>query len=280
MDEQVRILCVDDEENVLRSLKRLFLDSEYEIHIAASGDEGLEILRKTEPVQIIISDYRMPKMNGVDFLKEVYRHWPDTIRIVLSGYADTASIVEAINVGHIYKFIPKPWNDAELKVAISNALDRYFIKQKNIQLTKELEAKNRELQEINNNLEVLVTERTADLMMQNKILNCSQNILDSLPVAVIGIDPEGQIVQCNKLGLEFFSSEKGYIMGRDRWDSLPDEINTFIEDVTEKGALSANIPRNGADIRIKGVHMKYSNGQEGIILIFDRNRVNVNGNCK
>jgi len=258
MYELVSILCVDDEENVLKSLKRLFLDSEFEILLAKSGEEGLEILRKTEPVQIVISDYRMPKMNGVDFLKEVYKHWPDTIRIVLSGYADTVAIIEAINIGHIYKFIPKPWNDAELKVAISNALDRYFIKQKNIQLTKELEAKNREFQEINNNLERLVAERTANLMMQNKMLTCSQNILDSLPLAVIGIDLEGQIVQCNKSGDDLFGRGNGNVMGMYAHDSLP-----------EKGSDSASMQSDGMRILVKGVHMKYSGGQEGIILVIE-----------
>lgn len=275
MDEQIKILCVDDEENVLRSLKRIFLDTDYEIIAATSGDEGLEILKKTGPIQIVISDYRMPKMNGVDFLKEVYKHWPDTVRIVLSGYADTAAIVEAINVGHIYKFIPKPWNDAELKVAISNALDRYFIKLKNTQLAKELELKNTELREINNNLERLVSERTADLVLQNKILTSSQNILDSLPVAVIGIDPEGQIVQCNKLGGELFNGGNGNIMGTDIRDSLPEEINTLVENVAEKGSLTVRIPVNGSDIRVKGVHMKYASGQEGTILIFDEVEVKV-----
>jgi len=231
MDEHIRILCVDDEENVLKSLKRLFLDSEYEIFIAKSGEEGLELLRKTGHVQIVISDYRMPKMNGIDFLKEVYRYWPDTVRIVLSGYADTAAIIEAINIGHIYRFIPKPWNDDELKLAISNALDRYYIKEKNVMLTKELEEKNMELQKINSGLERVVEERTSDLMMQNKMLISSQNILDSLPVAVIGMDLEGQIVQSNKLGLELFIMEKGNIMGTHRMDSLPDEINAIAEDV-------------------------------------------------
>lgn len=278
MNEQIRILCVDDEENVLMSLKRIFLDSDYEILTAASGDEGLEILRNSEVIQIVISDYRMPKMNGVDFLKEVYQHWPDTVRIVLSGYADTASIVEAINEGQIYKFIPKPWNDTELKTAISDALERYFIKKKNIQLTKELEEKNRELKEINNNLEKLVAERTSNLLIQNKILTSSQNILDSLPVGVIGIDPDGQIVQCNKLGLELFRNENGNIMGMDSKDSLPEEINTFIEKVAQEGKLSAQIQRNGDNVSIKGTHMKYSNGQEGIILVFDRKGGNDHGN--
>jgi len=276
MDEQIRILCVDDEENVLRSLKRIFLDNDYEIITAASGEEGLEILGRAGPVQIIISDYRMPKMNGVDFLRKVYKLWPHTIRIVLSGFADTVAIIEAINIGHIYKFIPKPWNDDELKVEISNALDRYFIGQKNLQLAKELEAKNRELQEINNNLEMLVAQRTFDLMMQNGMLTCSQNILEPLPVAVIGIDAAGQIVQCNRLGSELFSAA-GNIMGTDRRDSLPEKINNLIEHVPGNGNLCSRISENGTAFRVKGVHMKYSGGQEGVILVFDRE--GENGNC-
>jgi len=280
MDEHIRILCVDDEENVLKSLKRLFLDSEYEIFIAKSGEEGLELLRKTGHVQIVISDYRMPKMNGIDFLKEVYRYWPDTVRIVLSGYADTAAIIEAINIGHIYRFIPKPWNDDELKLAISNALDRYYIKEKNVMLTKELEEKNMELQKINSGLERVVEERTSDLMMQNKMLISSQNILDSLPVAVIGMDLEGQIVQSNKLGLELFIMEKGNIMGTHRMDSLPDEINAIAEDVFKQGKLSAQVQIDGEGMNIKGVHMKFSDGQEGVILVFDKDREKDNGNSK
>ncbi|RJQ44151.1 MAG: response regulator [Nitrospiraceae bacterium] len=270
MDEQIRLLCVDDEENVLKALKRIFLDSDYEIITASSGSEGLEILKETEPIQVVISDYRMPAMNGVDFLREVYRNWPDTVRIVLSGYADTASIVEAINEGHIYKFIPKPWNDDELKVSISNALDRYFIKQKNNILTKELAEKNRELLEINNNLEKVVEKRTSDLILQNRILTCSQNILDALPVAVIGIDPDGQIVQCNKLGLDMFMMESGNILGMDRRDSLPVELNALIEDIMKKGDITASIQKNGSSVSVKGVHMEHEHGQEGIILVLDR----------
>ncbi len=73
----------------------------------------------------------MPNMNGVEFLREVRTRWPDTVRIVLSGYADTASIVSAINEGEIYRFIPKPWNDDDLKVTIANAIERYHLLKKN-----------------------------------------------------------------------------------------------------------------------------------------------------
>ncbi len=270
MDDQINILCVDDEKNVLRSIERLFLDSDYEIMTASSGDEGLDILNNNRTIQLVISDYRMPKMNGVDFLREVYDKWPETIRIVLSGYADTASIVEAVNDGHIYKFIPKPWNDDELKVTIAKALDHYNVKQKNVQLTKALEESNEELKDINSNLENLVEERTSELMLQNKILSASQNILDSLPIAVMGIEPEGSIVQCNKKGLEYFSIEQGNVLGLHRADALPDDINSFIDKVIETGEHADDLGDNGTNMHAKGIYMNFSTGQQGAILVFDK----------
>ncbi len=277
MDDEVTILCVDDEKNVLKSLERLFLDTDYEILTASSGEDGLNLMKSNENIQIVMSDYRMPQMNGVEFLKEVCALRPETVRIVLSGYADTSSIVEAINEGQIYKFIPKPWNDDELKVTISNALEHYFMQQKNIQLTKELEIKNQELLKINNNLEKLVEERTLDLQLQNRILTSSQNILDSLPVAVIGVDPEGLIAQCNQTGRDLFSGQEGSLMGMDRQGALPEEVNTFIEETAEKGFMTGTISNNGTSLNVKGVHMKFSGGQEGVILVIDKENEHGNG---
>ncbi|MBI4681677.1 MAG: response regulator [Nitrospirae bacterium] len=269
MNEAVKILCVDDEKSVLKALERLFLDTDYEIITAESGDEGLDILKNTAQIQLVVSDFRMPRMNGVDFLKEVYNIRPDTVRIVLSGYADTAAIVEAINEGKIYKFIPKPWNDDELKITISHALEHFFTKQRNIELALQLERANTELMEINSSLERLVEERTSELMMQNRILTASQNILDALPVGVVGIDPEGLIVQCNKKGLEIFRLDEGNILGMDRRDSLPEDINNLIEVIIREKTLTAHIADNGSHISAKGVYMQHSTGQEGIILVLD-----------
>jgi two-component system NtrC family sensor kinase len=269
MNGDIKILCVDDERNVLKALERLFLDSDYEIITAESGEEGLEILKDTEPVQLIISDYRMPGMNGVDFLKEVCNLKPDTIKIVLSGYADTASIVEAINEGRIYKFVPKPWNDDDLKVTVSNALDYYFAQEKNIQLSMELEAKNDELREINFNLEQVAGERTTELVKHDIMLTRSQNILNSLPVGVVGIDQEGLIVQCNRKGLSLLCKDEANVVGMNRRDFFCEEINKFIEEVKEKGALFGHVVNNGTAIRVKGVYMNDSGGQEGIILALE-----------
>lgn len=269
MDEEVKILCVDDEKNVLKALERLFFDYEYEIITAMSGEEGLDLLKKEDHIKVIISDYRMPGMNGVDFLKTVYEKRPETVRIVLSGYADTASIVEAINEGQIYKFIPKPWNDDDLKVTISNAIDYYFMQQKNVQLARELEMKNEKLQEINDNLEHLVRKRTVDLEMRNKILNASQNILNSLPIAVLGVDSEGVIVQCNRKGQDIFGSEDISVVGMDRGSLFPEGMDNIFEVLAGEDFCSGQIFRNGTNFRVKAVNMKDFNGQEGVILVVD-----------
>jgi two-component system NtrC family sensor kinase len=163
MGEQIRILFVDDERNVLRSLKRTFLDEDYEILTASSGAEGIAVLQSITPIQLVISDYRMPEMNGVDFLREVCHRWPETLRIVLSGYADTASIVSAINKGHIYKFIAKPWNEDELKITIVNAIERYYLDKENKQLAESLKTKNDQLEILNDDLELQVAEKTGNV---------------------------------------------------------------------------------------------------------------------
>jgi two-component system NtrC family sensor kinase len=120
--EQIKILCVDDERNVLRALDRVFIDDDYEITLAGSGEEGLQITEESGPFHVVISDYRMPVMNGVDFLKLVFDRWPGTIRIILSGHADSNAILAAIRDGYIHLAIHKPWDDNDLRATIQNCV--------------------------------------------------------------------------------------------------------------------------------------------------------------
>ena len=220
MADREYVLCVDDERNVLRSLERLCLEEPYTVLTADSSAAGLAILEK-QFCPVVISDYRMPDMSGVAFLREVRKRWPDTVRIVLSGYADVASIVSAINEGEIYKFIPKPWNDDELKVAIANALDKYRLQQENKRLTAELVAKNAELEQLTRNQEKIIEEKTADLLIQNRSLQLAQTILNMLPLAVIGIDNEGMIVHLNRFASAMFRSS-GIMVGETAQSVLPE----------------------------------------------------------
>jgi PAS domain S-box-containing protein len=124
------LLIVDDEENILQSLRRLLRRDGYVIHLAGGGEAGLEVLAK-EPIGVIVSDQRMPGMTGSEFLSRVKEQWPNTVRIVLSGYTELNSITEAINNGAIYKFLTKPWDDNQLREHIAEAFSRHEMKNEN-----------------------------------------------------------------------------------------------------------------------------------------------------
>ncbi len=268
MDDETRILCVDDEKNVLKALTRLFMDEEFEVFTASSGEEGLKILSEDIEVKVIISDYRMPQMNGVEFLKEVCARRPETIRIVLSGYADTASIVSAINEGQIYKFIPKPWNDDELKITIRNAVHVFDLNKKNVELTSELKESNEELRLLNENLEGLVQDRANELIFQNKILVRSQNILDSLPIGVLGLDEGEEIVQCNAKCDEILT-QAGGLIGRKVREILPREVTDALAEIREGNSSSEWIVITDTNYRVRSAPVVSAEGQQGFVLVFD-----------
>lgn len=265
--EHIRILCIDDERNVLRSIQRLFLDEGIEVITAGSGEEGVKILGEVSPIHLVISDYRMPGMDGVEFLEQVYDRWPETIRIVLSGYADIASIVEAVNKGHIYQFIPKPWNDDELQLAVSNALDTYFLQKRNVELTRDLKKANDELLIINQKLESMVEERTLEIQFQNQVLKMSQNILDALPVGVVGMDSEGLVVQCNQRAKDILFDKEVFFFGMNRRGSMPEEANAIIDKIMIEGEMSGCTVIQGARIRYIGNIERYANHQEMVLLV-------------
>jgi two-component system, NtrC family, sensor kinase len=273
MEEPLRILFVDDEKNVLRAIERLFLDEGYEILTATSGSDGLDILGRVSPLQIVISDYRMPGMNGVEFLREVRERWPETVRIVLSGYADTVAVVAAINEGQIYKFIPKPWNDDELKVTISNAVDRYFLYKRNIQLTDELRRSNEELGSLNERLDELVEKRVAKLIGIDNIQAFTRNVLDLLPVAVVGMDGKGALVMCNRRGNEMLFERECAVPGLTLREALPASVNLAVDKVFADGRFCGDIFVKSRSMRTTGALIKYPDGKRGVILVLEEEKV-------
>lgn len=258
---------MDDERNVLRSIQRLFLDDRYEILTATSGEEGLDILQRVAPLQIVISDYRMPGMSGVDFLKEVCERWPDTVRIVLSGYADTVAVVSAINEGQIYKFIPKPWNDDELKVTVSNAVDRYFLHKKNMQLTEELRKSNEELSALNQSLDELVETRVSKLIGLDNIRAFTSEVLDMLPLAVIGMDKSGALVMSNKEGRKLLFGNCCVIPGMKRREALPDSVNLVVDNIVDAGKYCGNVSVDSRKFLVNGARINYPDGRSGVVLV-------------
>jgi class 3 adenylate cyclase len=135
-EDKLSILYVDDEEQNLISFKAAFR-RHYTIFTANSGKTGLEILQN-EKVSLIITDQRMPEMTGVQFLEKVIPAYPDTIRMILTGFSDIEVIIDAINTGRVFRYITKPWDTGELKMTIDNACQMYRLQQNNKLLLEEL----------------------------------------------------------------------------------------------------------------------------------------------
>lgn len=140
MHSAYKLLCVDDETANTRLLERLFRDS-YEVFTASSGAEALEIL-SVHDVAVIISDQRMPGMAGIDFLQQAAEMRPQTVRIMVTGYTDAGTLVEAINSGVVYKYVTKPWDNEDLAATVKRALQHY----ETMKAQRQLQLQNERLQ--------------------------------------------------------------------------------------------------------------------------------------
>lgn len=202
--DAIRILVVDDEKKILRAVERLFFEDKYDVMTASSAKDGLSILSDMMPVQVVISDYRMPEMNGIEFLKHVNRRWPDVVKVILSGYEDSGKVIPFIDEGKIDKLILKPWNNNELRVSIANAVEIYELRKRNRELADELNRTNNTLQDLNNNMEEIIAEKTAELESIQKDIAQSER-LASLETIAAGIAHEV------KSPLERIIEEAGYV---------------------------------------------------------------------
>jgi len=149
--ERNAILCIDDEPNVLNALHRL-LQRDYKVSVAESVEKAFEILRDKE-IDLVICDQRMPKMTGIEVLKKVKQEHPDTMRFLLTAYADLEVAIAAINEGGVHRFITKPWNNEELKLVIRDAFAQYWLRMENRLLTDKIASHYRELLKRNQQLQ-------------------------------------------------------------------------------------------------------------------------------
>jgi len=151
------ILYIDDEEDNLTVFNAAFRRN-YKIHVATSAQRGLEIMKKND-IHLVITDQRMPEMTGIEFLEKIIPHYPNCIRMILTGFSDVEAIIQAINNGRVYRYITKPWSKDELKITIDRALEAYSLKRQNKKLIEDLK-------ESNQNLEQKVIKRTKQIEQQ------------------------------------------------------------------------------------------------------------------
>ena len=260
------VLCVDDEVHILSSLVRLLRKESYDLVTAGSGEAGLAVLKK-RPVQLVVSDQRMPGMTGIEFLQAVKQRHADTVRVVLSGYADISVIVDSINKGEIYRFLTKPWNDEELKTAFRQCLEHHDIVQQNRSLVQQIRRQNNELRRLNEALELNIESRT-------KSLQFSQEILDRLPVSVVCISREGIMVLANRLVRESFPSLRRMSPGTDMRQIFPSDITDTIA-LRLGGEAPPDPPEFELDqqrVRIHVEPLRSSDSLRGCILILQASK--------
>jgi response regulator RpfG family c-di-GMP phosphodiesterase len=149
-NQKIGVLYVDDEQNNLNSFKATFR-MKYNVSIAISGDDAIKILSE-KPIDIIITDQRMPGMTGVEFLESIIPTYPDPMRILLTGYADMTAVIDAINKGKIFHYLTKPWKEEEVEKTIDDAIVVYKEKM-------EEKAKTADLAVSNNQLEFLLRQK-------------------------------------------------------------------------------------------------------------------------
>ena len=181
-----RILVVDDEEAILETMAFTFMD-EYEVLTSTDAQEALRMLGEVSPVHVVITDQRMPGMTGVELLKQVYDRYPETMRIMLTGFADSDATLQAINDGHVYAYINKPWEPDELKQIVRRATEHSKLAAENRKLVVDLKAAVSIMQAVMDRLEMgaLAIDREHVVQAANK---------PALALLHIDSDPRGQSI--------------------------------------------------------------------------------------
>lgn len=189
-----KIVVVDDERIVTSAFKTLLkVEGFSDAHFFNSPKDALTFLKDNQP-DLVISDFLMPEMNGLEFLSEVKKFYPEVSKILLTGYADKENAIKAINEIGLYRYIEKPWNNDDLIINIKNGIERSYLLSELRQKISELEEAKKELEKYSHNLEQIVEERTADLKQSNAKL---EGIFNYCADGIVIINEDGIIEQVN-----------------------------------------------------------------------------------
>jgi YesN/AraC family two-component response regulator len=218
-----KVLVVDDEANVAKSVRRLLEASGFSVITAEDGKNALEIMRAEDDISVIVSDQRMPKMTGSELFAQLSIEHPDIKRILLTGYTDLDSIRAAVNQGNIFRFLLKPWDDDELLKVVEEGEHYYLVKRENDRLRSELELANL-------NLENKIEQKTRVLNMNIRSLQRYEKIVETLPVGLLCVSDDGMVVLSNTKFchlFEFSSAVEGMPFKRVLPSGLHPAIDNF-----------------------------------------------------
>ena len=246
-----KIVVVDDERIVTSAFNTLLrVEGFSDAHFFNNPKEALEFLKENQP-DLVISDFLMPEMNGLEFLTEVKNLYPEVSRILLTGYADKENAIRAINEVGLYRYIEKPWNNDDLIINIKNGIERSYLLSQLRQKISELEVAKKELEKYSHNLEQLVEERTADLRQSNAKL---EGVVNYCADGIVILNEDGIIEQVNpacenlvglvnekivKASIDDFLFSKKTFISKELHNVEENEL--FLRDFYIKNPLSNNI---------------------------------------
>ena len=245
--ERPRILIVDDEEAILETMTFTFMDL-YEVLTTSDPTQALQIMEENQPIAVVITDQRMPGMTGVELLSETYQRFPETVRIILTGFADAEATVKAINDGHIYGYVNKPWEPDELKAIVKRATELHLLTRENRSLVDEL--------------------RDANLFLAA--------VMDRLRTGAIALDRDGIVRAVNQPAKAFIGLESDIqgrsiddILGKEHLKELADRVRALAE---ESGGSFEEVDIGigpGHRLRISNQALADSNGETmGRVIMF------------
>lgn len=217
---------MDDEPAILASLRRLFRPEGYRVLFASSPAEGLDQLARNK-VDVVISDQRMPEMSGVEFLRRVKIIYPETIRMMLSGYTELQSVIDATNEGAIYRFLTKPWDSNQLKNNVREALKYKARADENKHLEAKLQGSNTLLAGTNRQLQDLLEAQRKVIVRDETTLGITQRLLHHVPIPVIGADDNGLIVFANRQAVRVLGKGNP-LLGASVGDALPAPLRDLL----------------------------------------------------
>ena len=234
------VLFVDDEVNILRAVQRLLRNEPCRVLTASRGAEALELLA-SDAAQVVVSDQRMPEMNGVELLLAIRDRHPDAVRMMLTGYTEMNVAVEAINHGEIYRLITKPWNDEELKATLRQAFDHYDLKSEIRRLNQVTREQNLRLQDMNRTLEAKVRDRTKQLADKNQELRIGY--IQTIRALAEAVDAKDAYTRGHSERVGVYASKLGRELGLPRELIERIYISGLLHDVGKIGVRDAIITK-------------------------------------
>jgi signal transduction histidine kinase len=276
MAKDIHVLFLDDEESILSSIKRTFINAPFGITVTTDAREAMAILAR-ENIKVVLSDHRMPKITGVKFLQNVKERFPDVMRILFTGYAEFSAAEEAINIGEVYRFISKPWNTEELKAAVAQAVAHYDLVTENKRLFEETRTKKEELEVANKKLRALYeVQKEFTSTVSHELKTPLASIKMAIDLLVMGTpgpinEDQKDILGTAKNNIDRLSRLVKDILDLSKMEAGKFDFQFALNDINQLMAEVAQTHERSAET--KGLKIILEQGQNIPAFFFDRDKI-------